>query len=38
MAGLARRGRREAGIDIPVTDAEAFLRGTAEAGVVRIIQ
>ena len=38
MAGLARKGRREAGVDIPITDAEAFLRGTAEAGVVRIVQ
>jgi tetratricopeptide (TPR) repeat protein len=38
MAGLARKGRREAGVEIPITDAEAFLRGTAEAGVVRIIQ
>jgi hypothetical protein len=38
MAGLARRGRDEAGVEIPITDAEAFLRGTAEAGVVRIIQ
>ena len=28
----------EAGVEIPITDAEAFLRGTAEAGVVRIIQ
>lgn len=38
MAGLARRGRTEAGVEIPINDAEAFLRGTAEAGVVRIIQ
>lgn len=38
MAGLARMGRTETGIVIPVTDAEAFIRGSAEAGVVRIIQ
>ncbi len=38
MAGLARRGRAEAGVEIPITSAEAFLRGTAAAGVVRIIQ
>jgi tetratricopeptide (TPR) repeat protein len=38
MAGQARRGRTEAGVVIPLTSAEAFLMGTAEAGVVRIIQ
>lgn len=37
MAGLARRGREETGIIIPVTDAEAFIRGSADAGVIRII-
>lgn len=38
MAGQARRGQTETGIVIPVTDAEAFIRGSAEAGVLRIIQ
>lgn len=38
MAGLAQRGRTETGIVIPVTDAEAFLRGSAAAGVLRILQ
>jgi Tfp pilus assembly protein PilF len=38
MADLARRGRAETGVVIPVTDAEAFIRGSAEAGVLRIIQ
>jgi Tfp pilus assembly protein PilF len=38
MAGLARRGQAETGIVIPVTDAEAFIRGSSEAGVLRIIQ
>lgn len=37
MHGLARRGRTETGVIIPVTDAEAFIRGSAEAGVLRII-
>ena len=38
MASLARRGRTETGIVIPTTDAEAFIRGSAQAGVLRIIQ
>jgi tetratricopeptide (TPR) repeat protein len=38
MVGHARRGRAETGVVIPVTDAEAFIRGSAEAGVLRIIQ
>ncbi len=38
MAGLARRGRQETGVIIPLTDAEAFIRGSAEAGVLRIVQ
>lgn len=38
MVGLAHRGRAETGVVIPVTDAEAFIRGSAEAGVLRIIQ
>jgi Flp pilus assembly protein TadD len=38
MAGLARRGQAETGVVIPVTDAEAFILGSAEAGVLRIIQ
>lgn len=37
MAGIAARGRREMGVRIPVTDAEAFLRGSAEAGALRIL-
>lgn len=37
MAGLARRGKEETGVVIPVTDAESFIRGSAEAGVLRII-
>ena len=38
MAGLARQGREETGVIIPLTDAEAFIRGSAEAGVLRIVQ
>ena len=38
MARQAERGRAETGIVIPTTDAEAFIRGSAEAGVVRIVQ
>lgn len=38
MAGLARRGREETGVIIPLSDAEAFIRGSAEAGVLRIVQ
>ena len=38
MAYLAKRGQAETGVVIPVTDAEAFIRGSAEAGVLRIIQ
>jgi tetratricopeptide (TPR) repeat protein len=38
MAGHVWKGRTEAGVEISVTSAEEFLFGTAEAGVVRIIQ
>jgi hypothetical protein len=38
MASLARRGQTETGIVIPTTDPEAFIRGSAEAGVLRIVQ
>jgi Tfp pilus assembly protein PilF len=38
MASHARRGQTETGVVIPTTDAEAFIRGSAEAGVLRIVQ
>jgi len=38
MLDLARRGAAETGVVIPTTDPEAFIRGSAQAGVVRIIQ
>ena len=37
MALLARRGKEETGVVIPLTDPEAFIKGSAEAGVLRII-
>lgn len=38
MASHARRGRTETGVVIPTTSAEAFIQGSAQAGVLRIIQ
>ncbi len=38
MVAFAARGAAETGVRIPVTDAEAFLRGAAAAGVVRILE
>ncbi len=38
MVDHARRGAAETGVIIPTTDAEAFILGSAMAGVVRIIQ
>ena len=37
MLSQARRGQAETGVVIPTTDAEAFIRGSAEAGVLRIV-
>jgi len=37
MQSLAERGQTETGIRIPVTTAEEFIHGSAEAGVLRII-
>ena len=37
MAGHARQGQAETGVIIPVTSAEAFMRGSAAAGIVRIV-
>ncbi len=37
MMGHARKGHAETGVVIPVTSAEAFIRGSAAAGVVRIV-
>jgi tetratricopeptide (TPR) repeat protein len=38
MQVFARRGMAETGVRIPVSNAEAFLRGAAAAGVIRILQ
>lgn len=39
MISLAERGRAETGVEIPTTtDAEVFIRASAQAGVLRIIQ
>ena len=37
MAASAQRGRRQTGVAIPTTDAESFLRGSADAGLIRIL-
>ena len=37
MAESARQGHQETGVMIPVTDAESFIRGSAEAGLLRIL-
>lgn len=38
LAGAAARGRALTGVAIPATDAESFLRGCAEAGLLRIVR
>ena len=37
MAATARRGRRDTGVAIPATDPESFIRGSADAGLLRIL-
>jgi tetratricopeptide (TPR) repeat protein len=37
MAETAQRSRRQTGVAIPTTDAESFIRGSAEAGLLRIL-
>jgi len=37
MAASAQRGRRQTGVAIPDTDAESFIRGSAGAGLLRIL-
>jgi len=38
LHGFAARGRALTGVAIPATDAESFLRGCAEAGLLRIVR
>ena len=37
MVATALRGRRETGVAIPATDPESFIRGSADAGLLRIL-
>jgi tetratricopeptide (TPR) repeat protein len=37
MAATAQRGRRQTGVAIPATDPESFIRGSADAGLLRIL-
>jgi tetratricopeptide (TPR) repeat protein len=38
MRRAARRGFRETGVQIPTHDAESFIRGSADAGLLRIVR
>jgi tetratricopeptide (TPR) repeat protein len=38
MAGMSQHGFRETGIRIPTHDAESFIRGSAVAGLLRIVR
>jgi len=37
MAAVAHRGHQETGVAIPATDPESFIRGSADAGLLRIL-
>ncbi|HKW40760.1 MAG TPA: tetratricopeptide repeat protein [Gemmatimonadales bacterium] len=37
MAAVAHRGRQETGVAIPATDPESFIKGSADAGLLRIL-
>jgi tetratricopeptide (TPR) repeat protein len=37
MAAVAHRRRKETGVAIPATDPESFIRGSADAGLLRIL-
>jgi hypothetical protein len=37
MAATAQRGRQQTGVMIPTTDPESFIRGSADAGLLRIL-
>ena len=37
MAASARRGRQQTGVAIPATDPESFIKGSADAGLLRIL-
>lgn len=38
MAGMSQHGFRQTGIRIPTNDAESFIRGSAVAGLLRIVR
>jgi tetratricopeptide (TPR) repeat protein len=38
MAGMSQHGFRQTGVRIPIHDAESFLRGSAVAGLLRIVR
>jgi len=38
MATEARRGYSLTGVTIPTRDAESFIRGSADAGLLRIVK
>ena len=38
MAASARRGRKQTGVAIPATDPESFIKGSADAGLLRILR
>jgi hypothetical protein len=38
MANEARRGYSLTGVKIPTSDAESFIRGSAHAGLLRIVR
>jgi len=37
MLASARRGRKQTGVVIPTSDPESFLKGSADAGLLRIL-
>ncbi len=37
MAAIAHRGHKQTGVAIPATDPESFIRGSADAGLLRIL-
>jgi Tfp pilus assembly protein PilF len=38
MDGVSQHGFRESGVRIPTNDAESFIRGSADAGLLRIVK
>ncbi len=38
MSGVSQNGFRQTGVRIPTHDAESFIRGSAVAGLLRIVR